>query len=285
MSSSSPTWAVDGWVGNDLDESGVLWTVETEEGWSSSPPVRGDVTSREAADGAYDSAERYYDARLVTLTGFADAPSQAAMLAAKERLLAVGSDLRGPLLELAVGELTGTRSAWVRRATDTKTTDQGSRAFAWQLNLLAPDPRKYGAPAAAAAGLPAAAGGMVFPVTFPLTFPGGGGGGSLLATNAGRYETWPTLRIVGPATDPVAENLTTGKRFRLAPLTLGTGDYVDVDMDARTVLLNGSASRRAAVAADSDWWSLAPGDNAVRFGAAAYDPAAQLQLTWRPAWI
>lgn len=281
---TSPTWTVDGWVGGATDDAGVAWTVEDEDGWSTSPPVRAELTDRDGADGSYDNPA-FYSSRLVVLTGHADAPSQAAMLAAKERLLAVANGLRAGLVELEVAEATGPRSAWVRRA-DAKTKDEGARAFSWQLSLLAPDPRKYGPAATVASGLPAGGGVLTFPLTFPLLFVGAGGAtGVVTVTNAGAYESWPTLRILGPVTDPVVENITTGHRLRLAPLSLGAGDYLDVDMDARSVLLNGSASRRGAVAADSDWWSLAPGDNAVRFGAAAYAAAAQLQLTYRPAWV
>lgn len=283
---TTPTWGLDGWAGNVLDDAGVAWVVEEVDGWDDSPPVRLEATEREQDDGAYD-ADTFYGARLLTLTGRADAPDKATMQAAKRRLAQVCADLRAGLKALSCDEADRTRYAYVRRAADVKVKDQGARMFSWQLQLLAPDPRKYGAAATVATGLAnVAGGGATFPMAMPLIFAGAAGAtGAIVVTNAGAYASRPTFRILGPVTDPVLENLTTGQRLRFAGLSLGAGDYLDVDTDARSAVLNGSASRRGTVASDSEWWSLAPGDNQVRFLAAAYTAAAQLQVTYRPAWV
>lgn len=284
---TTPVWAVDGWQANVLDDFGVAWVVEEEDGWSSSPPVRVAADEREADDGAYDTVS-YYGARLITLTGRADAPDKAGMQAAKRRLAKVCSDLRAGLKALSCAETDATRYAWVRRGADVKVKDQGARMFSWQLTLLAPDPRKVGGLEALATGLanPAGGAGATFPWTFPLVFAGAAGAtGAITVTNSGDYPSRPVLRIAGPVTGPVVENITTGQKLRLTGISLGAADYLDVDMDARTVVLNGSASRRGTIASESEWWSLAPGDNLVRFGAAAYNAGALLTVTYRDAWV
>lgn len=282
---ATPTWSLDGWTGNALDDFGVAWVVEEEDGWSSSPPVRLAAEEREQDDGAYD-ADTFYGPRLITLTGRASAPDNAAMVAAKLRMAAVCANLRAGLKLLAVGEPDATRYALVRRAADVKVKDQGNKLFSWQLQLLAPDPRKYTASVVVATGLSSTAGGAAMPMVFPLVFTGAGGTtGIVTVTNAGTYPAKPVLRVTGPVSDPVLENITTGRRLMLTGLTLSAGDYLDIDMDARTVTLNGSTSRRGYVAAGSDWWTLDPGDNAVRFGASAYNATAQLQVTAASAWV
>jgi len=81
-------------------------------------------------------------------------------------------------------------------------------------------------------------GGVTFPLAFDVTT------GLPFATstidshdaiqNAGDVETWPTIRIYGPGTNPTVENETTGNTMALTQI-LDAGDYIDVNMDAGTV--------------------------------------------------
>lgn len=146
------------------------------------------------------------------------------------------------------------------------------------------DPRQYAVGGSfSIIGISAAVGGRSYPRTYPLAF-GGGSSASITATNSGNFSTRPVALIAGPITNPRIENVTTGEAVKLA-IALTSTDTLTVDFDARTIVLNGTASRYSALTSDSVWWELAPGNSLVRLSADSYDPAATLSLSWASAWI
>ncbi|HEX2312558.1 MAG TPA: hypothetical protein VHJ17_02425 [Thermomonospora sp.] len=278
-----PTFAVDGWTGNAVDDAGVEWWVTKEEGWSSAPPVRLSLADRPERDGAFDTPS-YRAPRVITLEGTAIAPGRVAAERAKDRLAAVLAD-GSALRPLVVTEPHGVRQAHVRLSAETRIADRRGGAFEFSLQLTAPDPLRYAAgdPRRQSCGLSAPGGGLRFPMRFPLNFGPGASGGRLTLDNAGTAPTWPVWRITGPCRDPVVVDSTTGEQLAFA-LELRSREWLEVDTDARTVLLQGTASRRAALLPESRWFPLRPGRTRVVFRAAEFT-AATLTAQWRDAWI
>ena len=152
------------------------------------------------------------------------------------------------------------------------------------VELVATDPRLYAATESSTGStLPTAAGGMQFNEVPNITFGAAASGGSDQLTNAGTFKTSPVLKIVGPITDPIVTNTTTDKIFAWQG-TVAAGTFLLVDMNNRTVLLNGTASRYNGLTASSQFWDLEPGVNDITFRAAAFT-AATLTTTWRSAWV
>ena len=171
------------------------------------------------------------------------------------------------------------------------------------LSMHSTDPRLYTAPSELSVGLPTPAGGLTFPVTFPVTFGGGGTFGTILAFNSGNVEMRPTFTITGPCTNPAVQNSSTGWALGFANptgtgLTLNAGDTLEVDTDLRTVLYTPagstiSATRRNWLIPGSTWPSfvqgiegLAPGSNLIEFSSGdATAVAGQLTFDWASAYI
>lgn len=152
------------------------------------------------------------------------------------------------------------------------------------LQLVATDPRLYDATEGTGLStLPTAGGGLEFPLDFDLTFGAVSTGGTITAVNVGTFPTSPTFRIDGPITNPRIENVTAGKTLALN-ITLLTGEWLDIDTEARTILLGGTASRYSSLAVGSEWWDLEPGTSEVTFRATT-PTAATLSMTWRSAWL
>jgi len=132
------------------------------------------------------------------------------------------------------------------------------------------------------------AGGMTFDLTFPLTFGAVDTGGQITAVNAGSYPAPVVLRIDGPCTDPLVENITTGETIQLNT-TITDGNYIELDTDLRTVTLNGSAasgtgsSRYFTLDPSSVWFDLAVGSNTLEYRAPT-DSGSTLTATWRDVW-
>jgi len=277
-----PVFDVDGWAGNTVDDLGVEWWVTKEEGWSTSPPLRLSLVDRPERDGAFDSPS-YRSPRVITLEGSAVAPDRSAKEHAKDRLAAVLND-GGVLRPLVVTEPHVTRRLLVRLSAETKISDRKNGVFDFSLQLTAPDPLRYSAALnAASCPLPTSSGGVTFPLSFPLDFGEGSSGGRLQLDNRGTAPSWPVWRIAGPCTDPVVINPETGEQLAFG-LTVQAGEVLVVDSDARTVLLQGTASRRSFLLPDSEWFPLRPGSNRIGFRAAQTESAARLTAEWRDAW-
>jgi hypothetical protein len=277
-----PMFTVDGWSANTRDDDGTEWWVTTEDGWSSTPPVRLDLANRPQRDGAFD-APSFRGARVVVLEGTAIAPDPDTRDRAKDRLASVLAD-GSTLAELAVQDRLVTRRALVRLAAETKILDRTPYTFAWSVQLTAPDPIRYGmAEHTERCGLPRPGTGLQFPAdTWPLDF-GVASGGSMALINAGTATTWPVWTITGPCDQPVIRHSATGQALGFG-LALAAGDVLVVDAGARTIRLNGS-SRRAALLPRSSWFGLPPGATGVEFDALRNDAPAVLAATWRDAWI
>ncbi|AGM09049.1 phage distal tail protein [Amycolatopsis keratiniphila] len=277
-----PVFTVDGWAGNTVDAEGVEWWVTKEEGWASSPAVRLTLTDRPERDGAFD-APSYRSPRVITLEGTAVAPDRISKERAKDRLAAVLND-GSRLFPLVVTEPHVVRRAMVRLSGESKILDKKAGAFEFSVQVTAPDPLRYSAELrVATCPLPSAAGGLKFPLTFPLDFGTGATGGRLSLENTGTVAAWPTWKIGGPCADPVIINTQTGEELAFQ-IQLAAGEVLVVDTDARTVLLQGLASRRSVMLPHSRWFPLGRGGIDIAFRAAAYDPATRLTAEWRDAW-
>lgn len=128
-----------------------------------------------------------------------------------------------------------------------------------------------------------AAGGHVWPQSWPMSWGGPASSNSIQATNAGTFNADALYRVDGPIVNPRIENLSTGATFKLG-LTIAAGDHVLIDTSTRTVLLNGTANRYTTVTTGSTWPVLVPGSNTIRIGADT-TTAALFTVTWRSTWI
>lgn len=131
--------------------------------------------------------------------------------------------------------------------------------------------------------LPTFTGGLTVPFTVPFTVDATLVGGQAALTNEGTADTPLLLRIDGPALRPfVAVAYADGRvdtlRFNLE---LQSGQWLDVDTGARTVLLNGQASRRGQTAGE---FPILPSDTHEIHFRADEDAGGTLTARHRHAW-
>jgi tail protein len=133
--------------------------------------------------------------------------------------------------------------------------------------------------------LPLVAGGLEVPFTVPFTIGASVISGTVLLTNSGTASTGLVLQIAGPVTQPrVTLQAPDGSTKTLRYLdSLGSGEVLTLDTRARTAYLGGGVSRRGRIA--GDWFLLEPGTSELTFGAATYDGASTLTVTWRSAYL
>lgn len=154
----------------------------------------------------------------------------------------------------------------------------------------ATDPRVYSSTVQSfTIPLPTPAGGLTFPLTFPISFGALANVQAILAHNGGNFETRPVAFISGPCVNPRISNDSTGQQLQFN-LTLQPTDTLVVYFDSHAVLLNPTstdpgASRRASLVNGSSWWTFPPGTTQVSFHSRDNIPTgAQLTLQWQSAY-
>lgn len=135
--------------------------------------------------------------------------------------------------------------------------------------------------------LPIVTGGLTVPITVPFTIGATVQSGRTQVTNDGTQTTGLTLRIDGPVVEPRISVLANGITTTLTVfLTLVAGQWLDIDTAAKTVYLNGTASRRGNASSNRVDWPLLPPEGTwdLAFDASTYEASAQLTASWRDAW-
>lgn len=158
-----------------------------------------------------------------------------------------------------------------------------------QFGLYAEDPRFYSYPSLTTSlGYqtgPSGGFGFNFGFNFGFGTPPATLYDQVHAYNDGNRPAPVTVTINGPGVNPRILNETNAGEL-LLNMTLVTGDVLVIDMLNHTVMLNGTANRRDAVAV-ANWFLLSPGDNIVRFqlaGGSGTVGVSQMTLAWTGAW-
>ena len=131
--------------------------------------------------------------------------------------------------------------------------------------------------------------GRDYDLVFDRTYPASAVIGAKPISNLGNAPVYPRVRIYGPCTQPRIENQTTGKALEFdASFSLLAGEFLEIDFQVGTVLLNGNPlnSRYQFVDfAASEWWDLIPGINLIRFYPGSSSAPSVAELRFRSAFI
>lgn len=252
------------------------------------PSIRSSSDPRADADGE-DDRTTYFGARAVTLSGTVVPTATETRQQVLDRLRAFLNPRRRPYLIYTLEETGDERRIRLvadQHAAPIERPGSAKVTVGWR----GPDGVQESTTEEleTAAATPALEPGRFYPRTYPLTYPASVPVGAVVVTNAGNVTTYPVLELYGPATDPVLENVTAGAKLAFTGLSLGVGDYLEIDTRDRTIFLNGieTASRYGFVDFSvSSWFGLEPGENLVRYYPAAFDVGAEARIRYRAAWI
>jgi len=255
--------------------SGAKRVVTRAEGLQGAPPIREVQTVKGQQSGAYIRS-KYLQARTITLEGeivgssISDAFTEFDTIA-KALMSSVST----------AGTLKWTRdTAGQALQVDCQLASLSPLVLAdsgywlqYKVDLVCGDPRVYDQSLTTGTGTT---------VTVPAT------GGTCSYTNAGSIGTPPKIRIYGGITDPwvrkgtVASSTGAGLVFSG---TVASGDYWEIDVQARTVKTNGTTNAlQYLTAASSDWFELPTGSSTVCMTGSAVTGSPRVDLIYRSAW-
>jgi hypothetical protein len=153
-----------------------------------------------------------------------------------------------------------------------------------QFTVLCEDPYIYDYPGSASAvSVPTLA---VLGTSFNMAFNVGFGGAipnyGANVTNNGNHTAYPIITITGPTVNPVLTDSYSGITMSFS-LSLAAGDVLVVDCRQKSVVLNGTVSRRTSLAG-LKWLSVPAGiSDTIFFTADSGSGSANIQL-WNTYW-
>jgi hypothetical protein len=176
-----------------------------------------------------------------------------------------------------------TREIEVRLGGAILTARQGPVLASWSLVLYAADPLRYGVSGRSELLDPFAPGaGRTYSLVPPRTYGAIGHDGRATVHNDGNAATPLVVTFFGPSKNPNLQ-IVGGPKVQMA-MTLLAGEQVVVDSGRRTVIYNGSASRRQFLTGDSRWQHLPPGDSELFYSVAVGGGNGQCLVSWRDGW-
>jgi phage-related protein len=152
-----------------------------------------------------------------------------------------------------------------------------------QVQFFCPDPRYYASNEQTAILLYTPPTGRVYNRTYPLSY----GGGSVVVTttinNAGWTDTYPSIAISGPITNPIIGNTTENASLSFVG-SYSSADVLEVDLLNKLITLNGVAARNTLLS--GTWFSAQPGNNSFYLtGTGTLAGTTQAIVTWQSAYI
>lgn len=154
------------------------------------------------------------------------------------------------------------------------------------INLIAVDPRIYSQEELTkTVYIPSAVGGRVYVKVYPKTYGTIQTGGKITCANDGNYSVLPTVKMYGPLSSPKIRNNTDSAKEILINLVVADGDYLEIDFEEKTIMLNGTASRYNYLDSDSQWWELKTGNNEIEFRDGLGNVNGKAEIVYRHGWI
>jgi hypothetical protein len=253
------------------------------DGWFSPAGTRREGTARLWAHGSF-SERGWRDQRVITLGGhiFTETRTDAAnMTDTLAAALADGTEGKFIVNDADLGY----REAAVY-ITGTPSVDwYGGLDIFFMIDMVAPDPRKYGQRITATAGAAAPGGGMVFDLFTSngvLDFGGAGADGTVTLENVGTADTPPVFTVTGYAPGFTITNTATGARLVYSE-TVAAGQSLALNAADGSVLLDGYADRSAYLTR-REWTTVPPRTRATYLFESPGNSGASLTLGVSPAW-
>lgn len=265
------------WRGLTLGGGDSPFHIEEITGWDDLPELITTGAPRARAHGSHVGS-RFARSRIVTIAG------SIADRAARDELattLMADTPVQSDVLDLTV-ETFGRRltagAQLVRRSLPVgENYASGKVPFALQWEC--PDPLRYGpAQPTYSVGLPVATGGLDYPLTYPMDYGFAGDTGQIALFNGGTADASILMRVTGPI--PQGFAISAGEQLLVYPLEVPAGQTIDIDTATGSVLIEGTAERRAALAW-ADFMQVPAGQTLILQFASlggATDPAARLEV-------
>jgi hypothetical protein len=270
------------------------YIVQSISGWDDLPDTNDLSQPRTRGDGDH-VGDLFSQARIVTVNGkIADLADRDQLAQALKRVTTVRSDLYDLTIE-TLGQALTSQARVLRRALPVG-EGYALGEVPFSLQFRCPDPLRYGPEQTTSTGLPAAGGGLAWPLFAGGVLDWGAAGtpGQVTLTNDGTDDVGFTFDVVAGTTYGLQQGWevsAAGQRITY-PTAVPAGQTITVDTAAGTVFAEGTADRRGELT-NADWLLIPaadpdtglPGQLTLQFTSlgGTYDPGSRLVPRWKAA--
>jgi len=125
--------------------------------------------------------------------------------------------------------------------------------------------------------------GRTYDRVYDLVYGGATGYITTTVNNIGWATTYPNISLVGPITNPLLGNLTTGEFIQITG-SFNLLDTINIDLYNKLITLNGNPARNLFTS--GNWFSAQPGNNTFYFnGTFTVANQTKATVTWRSAYV
>ena len=233
--------------------------------WYTLPGSKVAAESRPQAHGSFRIGQDWRQHATPSVEGHYGGRTYADTLAAIDTLMSLADGT--PKTMTVADELRPTsREVSVRAITIPDT--QGRPVIDFAIDMLAPDPKRYGATVSASTGLPSAGTGITYPITYPLSYGTPGDPGRVAVSNGGTANTFPMLEVAGglDAGFSLVE-LGTGREVRFERV-IPQGSTVFLNPRTGRAYIDAPANDVSGFLTRADWFVVpAGGSTSIQFAA------------------
>ncbi|MFJ4166285.1 hypothetical protein ACIPY5_12075 [Microbacterium sp. NPDC089698] len=240
--------------GSGGPDAGLVW--EDLTGWWGLPNIRGQQSNIPGGHGSFARSALYRDSRVITLKGHIVAYDRAAFNEVRDGLVAALSQSIG-LMRVATDE-----GIWERNVEiDTLSIDpdHGRTATSFTVDMVSPDPRRYGpVQSVGPVGLPVHLGGVRLPKRMPWNFGSTSGGSRLVISNGGSIPLSPVITVTGGGFSQLSVVDITAARQLILQLPGVTSADVVLDSATHRVYVGGQEVTR--LLSTRQWFEVPAGE-------------------------
>lgn len=266
--------------------TGSPYQILSVDGLEGIPTIRNQDDNRGYADGMFtgrDFLGGRYISMIVQVLASTGASAQANLNTLQRALLPQTAGTTPLYFILSNADTEQVINARVRAFRTTVNPDYTYGYIMAQVEFFCPDPRYYSSNIQTATLLYSPPTGRIYNRTYNLTY---GGGSATITTNIannGWTDTYPTITLNGPITNPTVGNSTQNAALNFN-VTLSSSDAFVIDLYNKLVTLNGNPARNTLIS--GDWFSASPGNNSYYLtGTGTLAGTTQAIVTWQSAYI
>ena len=268
--------------------AGSPYQILSVEGLESLPAIRNQDDNRGYADGMFTGRD-FLAGRIISMiiqtTATPSASAQANFNTLQRTLLPQTAGTTPLYFLLSAGESEQVINARVRSHIASLNPNYTYGYIVSQVDFFCPDPRYYDSNLQTATLLFSTPSGRIYNRTYNLVYGGGSGTLTTTISNNGWTDTYPTITINGPITNPQIGNNTQNAVMNFN-VTLASNDLFVVDLYNKLITLNGNPARNTLISGSSSWFSASPGNNSFYFtGGGTLAGTTQAVVTWQSAYI
>lgn len=266
-------------------QPGTNQVLTSLEGWFSPAGTRRSGTERLWAHGSF-SERGWRDQRIISVGGHIFTETRTAAAEMTDTLSAALAD--GTAGQFIVDDVDlGRRTASVYISGAPTVNWQGGLDIFFAIDMVAPDPRKYGELVTASTGAAAPGGGLVFDLftgvnAGVLDFGNSGNPGTVTFENVGTADTAPLFTVTGYAPGFTITEVNSGARLVYSQ-TVAAGQTLVLNAADGSVLLDGYADRSAYLTR-REWTRVNGKTRATYLFESSGNTGATLQIGAKPAW-